>query len=186
MVGGVSLETSASHEFPALVLCLTPVLRLTPGLVTALIRSLVGHKFVVHHLLSPRPVKQRDRETVLNRVLPGQFRGSPAGLLARQQPRGRIERRPVGANPPRTAPRHLHRVGAPEPLHAARLAPGSEVGSVTVHYRGHEGRYGSSISLERGEKQIPGRRERSERSEWSKVAAIGFLLGTAIGRGPSV
>ena len=77
MVGGVSLANSASHEFLALVH------RLTPGLVIALIRNLVGHKFVVHHLLSPRPVKQRDRETALNRVLPGQFPGSPAGLLAR-------------------------------------------------------------------------------------------------------
>ncbi|HEX6524594.1 MAG TPA: hypothetical protein VF070_32005 [Streptosporangiaceae bacterium] len=73
MVGGADPETSAWQEF------LTLVLRLTPGLLT---RGMAGHKFVVHHLLAPRPVKQRVQETVLNRVLPGQFPCGPAGFLA--------------------------------------------------------------------------------------------------------
>jgi hypothetical protein len=121
----MGLDTFDAHEFLALVL------RVTPRLVTSLIRRPgafptlalvacgVGQKLVVHHLASPRPVKQGDREAVLKGVLAGQFSGGPAGLLAGQQARIRIERRPKGEKAPQTAGRHLHRVGVLQASHAA-------------------------------------------------------------------
>jgi hypothetical protein len=145
------------HEFPALVL------RVTPWLVTSLIRRAgaflalalvacgVGQELVVRHLPASRPVKQGDQEAVLKGVLAGQFSGSPAGLLAGQQARSGIERRPEGQKAPQTGRRHLHRGGVLQSSHAARPAPGPEVGPVTVDHPAHRGRYGSAVSLERGE-----------------------------------
>jgi hypothetical protein len=71
----------------------------------------------------------------------------------------------------------LHLVGVPEVLHRARVAPGPEVGPVTVDRAENDGGRLAAIRLERGERHVPGRRKRSE-----VAAASGILLVAARGR----
>ena len=156
--------------------------RVTPSLTTSLtgswealrvyvlvVRGVVGQKFVVHHLRSPRPVKPGGQGTAPNPVLADQFCGRPAGLLCGQQPRCGIERRPV-AQAQHAARRYLHRVGAPQTPHRARPSPDPEVGSAAVDHPVYACGYGTAVSPERGDLQVLGRREMSE------VAGVGGFL----------